>query len=129
MESINLLFPSPGSPCNSVTLPNGIYGYHSHFTSLGSISLALTTSRGMDILSPTDINEHHVEKIVQGVETDADGMVIAYWVCDRHPLASTSVTGLTASHWTRVEAYPVKTGRPAGWVHIDTRAVKSRWVG
>lgn len=59
----------------------------------------------MDILSPTDINEHHVEKIVQGVETDADGMVIAYWVCDRHPLASTSVTGLTASHWTRVEAY------------------------
>lgn len=65
----------------------------------------------MDILSPTDINEHHVEKIVQGVETDADGMVIAYWVCDRHPLASTSVTGLTASHWTRVEAYGKKTGR------------------
>ena len=32
----------------------------------------------MDILSPTDINEHHVEKIVQGVETDADGMVIAW---------------------------------------------------
>ena len=31
-ESINLLFPSPGSPCNSVTLPEGIYGYHSHFT-------------------------------------------------------------------------------------------------
>ena len=46
MESINLLFPSPGSPCNSVTLPNEIYGYHSHFTSFGSISLALTTSRG-----------------------------------------------------------------------------------
>ena len=65
----------------------------------------------MDILSPTDINEHHVEKIVQGVETDADGMVVAYWVCDRHPLASTSVTGLTASHWTRVEAYGKKTGR------------------
>ena len=40
------LFPSPGSPCNSVTLPNGIYGYHSHFTSFGSISLAFTTSRG-----------------------------------------------------------------------------------
>ena len=45
MESINLLFPSPGSPCNSVTLPNGIYGYHSHFTSFGSISLALKLSR------------------------------------------------------------------------------------
>lgn len=25
--------------------------------------------------------------------------------------------------------YPAKNGRPAGWVHIDTRAVKSRWVG
>ena len=24
--------------------------------------------------------------------------------------------------------YPVKAGRPAGWVHIDTRAAKSRWV-
>ena len=46
MESINLLFPLPGSPCNSVTLPNEIYGYHSHFTFLGSISLALITSRG-----------------------------------------------------------------------------------
>ena len=22
----------------------------------------------------------------------------------------------------------VKAGRPAGWVHIDTRAAKSRWV-
>ena len=24
--------------------------------------------------------------------------------------------------------YPVKAGRPAGWVHIDTRTAKSRWV-
>ena len=39
IDNINLLFPSPGSPCNRVTLPNGIYGYHSHFTSFGSISL------------------------------------------------------------------------------------------
>ena len=38
--------PSPGSPCKSVTLPKGIYGYQSHFTSFGSISLALITSRG-----------------------------------------------------------------------------------
>ena len=45
-ESINLLLPSPGSPCNRVTLPNGIYGYHSHFTSFGSISLAFTISSG-----------------------------------------------------------------------------------
>lgn len=24
--------------------------------------------------------------------------------------------------------YPVKKGRPAGWVHIDVREVKSRWT-
>lgn len=24
--------------------------------------------------------------------------------------------------------YPVKKGRPAGWVHVDVREVKSRWV-
>ena len=25
--------------------------------------------------------------------------------------------------------YPVKKGRPAGWVHVDVRKTKSRWVG
>lgn len=65
----------------------------------------------MDVLSPCEINGRHVEKIVQGVETDAAGMVIAYWICDRHPLASTAAAGLAASHWTRVEAYGAKTGR------------------
>ena len=25
--------------------------------------------------------------------------------------------------------YPVKTGRPAGWVHVDVRKDKSRWTG
>lgn len=24
--------------------------------------------------------------------------------------------------------YPVKKGRPAGWVHVDVREVKSRWA-
>lgn len=65
----------------------------------------------MDVLSPCEINGRHVEKIVQGVETDAEGMVVAYWICDRHPLASTVAAGLSASHWTRVEAYGAKTGR------------------
>lgn len=66
----------------------------------------------MDVLCPCEINGYHVEKIVQGVETDADGMVVAYWICDRHPLASTSAAGLTSGHWTRVEAYGKQTGRP-----------------
>lgn len=25
--------------------------------------------------------------------------------------------------------YPVRSGRPTGWVHIDTRPAKSRWEG
>ncbi len=25
--------------------------------------------------------------------------------------------------------YPVRSGRPTGWVHVDTRPAKSRWTG
>ena len=25
--------------------------------------------------------------------------------------------------------YPVRSGRPTGWVHVDTRPAKSRWKG
>ena len=25
--------------------------------------------------------------------------------------------------------YPVRSGRPTGWVHVDVRTVKSRWTG
>ena len=25
--------------------------------------------------------------------------------------------------------YPVRSGRPTGWVHVDVRAAKSRWTG
>ena len=31
---INVDFPSPGSPCNIVIFPQGIYGYHIHSTSV-----------------------------------------------------------------------------------------------
>lgn len=31
--------------------------------------------------------------------------------------------------WGGVGRYPVKTGRAKGWVHVDTRAAKSRWTG
>ena len=30
--------------------------------------------------------------------------------------------------WGGVGRYPVKTGRAKGWVHVDTRANKSRWT-
>ena len=31
--------------------------------------------------------------------------------------------------WGGVGRYPVKAGRAKGWVHVDTRPNKSRWVG
>ena len=30
--------------------------------------------------------------------------------------------------WGGVGRYPVKADRAAGWVHVDTRATKSRWT-
>ena len=30
--------------------------------------------------------------------------------------------------WGGVGRYPVKVGRTTGWVHVDTRATKSRWT-
>ena len=33
------------------------------------------------------------------------------------------------SAWGGVGRYPVKAGRAEGWVHVDTRPNKSRWVG
>ena len=31
--------------------------------------------------------------------------------------------------WGGVGRYPIKPGRATGWVHVDTRPNKSRWVG
>lgn len=31
--------------------------------------------------------------------------------------------------WGGIGRYPVKAGRAAGWVHVDTRADKARWRG
>ena len=48
-------------------------------------------------------------QIVQGVETNRDGAVVAYWIASRHPLAYDSTVPLT---WTRVEARDPETGEP-----------------
>lgn len=48
-----------------------------------------------------------VESIVQGVETDEDGEIIAYWIANKHPR---SYTTLKPQDWKRVEVYGKKTG-------------------
>ena len=62
-----------------------------------------------DRLFPMEINGTKVQSIIQGVETGEDGEVLAYWICNRHPLASLANQN-GALRWDRVEAHG-KTGR------------------
>lgn len=66
---------------------------------------------GFDRLEPCEVQGHKVHNIVQGVETDKDGMVVAYWICNRHPLGSFSAVDAEGITWKRVEAYGAATGR------------------
>ena len=49
-------------------------------------------------------------------------------------MANTTVEAVAAyaeslmPDWGGVGRYPVKAGRAKGWVHVDTRAKKSRWT-
>lgn len=73
---------------------------------------------GYDRVVPCEVKGHRVHSIVQGIETDADGMVIAYWICNRHPLSSLA-NQAGVLEWTRVEAYG-STGRP-NVLHVMNR--------
>ena len=64
-----------------------------------------------DRLAPCSVYGHDVVSIVQGVETDAEGTVAAYWVSNRHPLASSANLQPGKLDWTRVEAYGAESGR------------------
>lgn len=64
---------------------------------------------GYDRLAPCEVQGYKVQSIVQGVETDADGMVVAYWISSRHPLASYTAADPAGMTWTRVEAYTTYT--------------------
>lgn len=60
-----------------------------------------------DRLAPCEVNGRSVYRIVQGVETDKMGRVVAYWICDRHPLAKLDHNELK---WQRVEVRGELTG-------------------
>lgn len=75
---------------------------------------------GFDRLAPCEVQGYKVHSIVQGVETDRDGMVVAYWVCNRHPLGSFSAVDAEGITWRRVEAYGKTTGR-RNVLHIMSR--------
>ncbi len=65
---------------------------------------------GYDRLDPCEVRGHRVHSIVQGVETDETGMVIAYWISNKHPLSHDAYLQ-PGQEWTRVEAYGAETGR------------------
>lgn len=73
---------------------------------------------GYDRLFPCEVQGHVVHNIVQGIETDASGMVVAYWVCNQHPLSALS-TSTEGMQWTRVEAYGL-SGKP-NMLHVMNR--------
>ena len=49
-------------------------------------------------------------------------------VADTDPLAVAAYAESLMPGWGGVGRYPVKAGRAKGWVHVDTRAKKSRWT-
>ena len=73
-----------------------------------------------DRLVPCEVNGIKVQQIVQGVETDAEGVVVAYWICNRHPLSNTATIQPGEMQWTRVEAFGKETGR-RNVLHIMNR--------
>ena len=74
---------------------------------------------GYDRLVPCEVYGHRVHRIVQGVETNAEGLVVAYWVCNRHPLSDSSMVAADL-RWTRVETRGAMSGR-RNIVHVITR--------
>lgn len=52
--------------------------------------------------------EEQTRRIIQGVETDEAGEVVAYHICKRHPL---SYRGSERAEWVRVPVYGAETGQ------------------
>ena len=76
---------------------------------------------GYDRLSPCEVRGHQVERIVQGVETDWEGAVKAYWIRSTHPLSAQAWQGGGyEEQWQRVLARDPETGR-RNLLHIMTR--------
>ena len=55
-------------------------------------------------------NEQNGNRIINGIEIDADGAVVGYWIANRVPFDLTNPSALLK--WQRVEAYGKLSGRP-----------------
>ncbi len=55
-------------------------------------------------------NPNNGNRIIDGVEVDIDGAVVAYWVCNKYLYDPTNMTQLP--EWVRVDAFSQQTGQP-----------------
>lgn len=55
-------------------------------------------------------NQQNGNRIINGVEIDDDGAVLAFWVCNRYPFDPTNMEQLP--EWQRVTAFGERTGQP-----------------
>lgn len=54
-------------------------------------------------------NHDNGNRIVNGIEIDSDGAVVAYWICNRYPY---DPTNYQSAKWVRVEAFGKISGMP-----------------
>ncbi len=54
-------------------------------------------------------NPDNGNRIINGVEVDEDGAVVAYWICNKYPY---DPTNMQVPEWVRVEAFGRQTGQP-----------------
>ncbi|MDT8901844.1 phage portal protein [Anaeroselena agilis] len=85
------------------------------------------TMGALTLLSVRAVNTNNGNRIINGVEIDDDGAVVAYWICNRYPYDPTNMT--EPPKWIRVEAFGKETGQPnILQICHDTRSEEYRGV-
>jgi len=57
-------------------------------------------------------NEQNGNRILNGVEIDESGAVVAYWICNQYPNSTLATVHPDSKQWVRVEAFGENTGAP-----------------
>lgn len=74
----------------------------------------LVSKEGITVTNETGIygvNSDDGNQIVNGIEIDDDGRLVAYWICNRYPDDYTQMH-LKQREWKRIEAFGKRTGNP-----------------
>jgi len=88
------------------------YSLRIHLIEADRVSTPATARSGVGYFGPGIVgrNPDNGNRIINGVEIDADGAVVAYWISNAYPNDPTNPAGKI--EWQRVEAYGPRTGRP-----------------